>query len=315
MKPLARKHRLALLAVGLVASAGVGLGLGRAYERRVVREEPVPSASDEREEGAVLAEAMDLEQAPAAGPEDAGTRPTLEGLGKPGRTGQAALRARLPLPPRAGKLVSLGEQLVAHGVPMQLASFETEARARDVLAFYARHFEAQGWPYSDVPGARGDVPYPALSATLPEDDVQLTVMVMPHGEGPGCTVVLGQADMEAWRRGTYGEDAADLPVYPSTRPSTRPVVVRSLAEGLADLTVSFDTPDAPDVVEAFYRKSLTERGYSLVADAEESQGRAVGLRTLSFAGRRGHRWNLSLSARDGRTAITAHGTAPQEATP
>jgi hypothetical protein len=312
MRPLARKHRQALLAAGLVASAGVGTVLGRAYERRVEAEAPASSAPDEAEQE-VLAEVLDLERAPAGGAPDAGPHPTatLAGLGKPGRLGQDALRARFPLPLKAGALVPIGQQLVAHGVPMELAAFETEARAEDMLAFYARHFQSRGWPYSDVPGARADVPYPALSATLLDEGLQLSVMVMPHPEGAGCTVVLGQADMEAWARGGEGEDTGDLPPYPSTRP----VVVRSRGEGLADLTVSFDTTDAPEAVESFYRKSLAERGYSLVADAQESQAHVPGLRTLSFAGRQGRRWSLALSSHGRGTAITAHGTAPREATP
>src|SRR5262245_43704525 len=38
MRPFARQHRWGLLAVGMVASAGVGTVLGRAYERRVAEE-------------------------------------------------------------------------------------------------------------------------------------------------------------------------------------------------------------------------------------------------------------------------------------
>jgi hypothetical protein len=181
----------------------------------------------------------------------------------------------------------------------------------DVLAFYARHFESRGWPYSDVPSARADVPYPALSATLLEEGVQLTVMVMPNAQGAGQTVVLGLADMEAAAEGGQGEDTGDLPPYPSTRP----VVVRALDEGLADLTVSFDTEDAPSAVESFYRKALAERGYAVVADAEELQDDVSGLRTLRFAGRQGRRWSLALSAHEKGTAITAHGTGPREGTP
>lgn len=305
------KHRRVLLAVGLLASAVVGSALGRAWQSRF----PPPEETPAREEAApvdarLLAEAMDLELPPAPRKAEALAPAPAAAPGKAGRTGQAALRARLPLPPRAGELVSIGNQLNAHGVPMNLAAFETEAPLEDVMAFYARHFESKGWPYAAVRGLEDLVPYPALSATLLDEGLQLTVMAMPHGDGDkGHTVVLGLADMDALGREGKGEDTGDLPVYPGTQP----LAVRSLGEGRTALTVSFDTGDAPALVETFYRRALAERGYTELPDDEVPGGEVPGARLLRFAGSEGRQWSLALSSRGRGTAVTAQGAADRAA--
>lgn len=303
--------RLSVLAGAMVISVVVGSALGHAY-RSHVQAEP-PAAFGEEGDG-LLADALDLEREPQpqAPPEvDTARRAQLaENLAKGGRTGQAALRRRMPVPDRSSKLVSIGDQLDAHGMPMNLASFETELTAKEVLDFYARHFESEGWPYSDVPTAKEAVPYPALSATLMEEDLQLTVMVMPHGDDPGNTVVLGQADMKAFQESGARENTGDLPIYPGTSP----VSVLSRDEGTTALTVSFDTTDAPRVVEDFYRKELAQRGYSEISDTREPDTASAGPKQLNFAGR-GRSWNLALSAQGKGTAVTAQGIPAQEAKP
>jgi hypothetical protein len=303
MSTLSRKQRRALLAVGLVASAVLGSALGRAYQG--IPEEP-PSAEDRAAEAEVLAEALDLERPRAPRKPAPDVAPDAPASGPVRRTGQAALRARMPLPPRAGALVSIGQQLDAHGVPMNLAAFETEASREDVLAFYARHFESKGWPYSDVRSARKLVPYHALSATLVDEGLQVSVMVMPHTDDKGNTVVLGLADMEAWRRNARAEDTGDLPVYPGSQP----MAVRSSGEGTLALTVSFDTGDAPAAVESFYRRALAERGYAELP-GEDVPGESVpGPRMLRFASRKGNQWSLALAEQGRGTAVTAQGSAP-----
>jgi hypothetical protein len=303
-----------LLSAGLAISVVVGSLLGRAWH---AREEPEPfPEEDSAGSAALIAEAMgiELEPGPEAAmlPEGSERRTQVaQALGRPERTGQAALRQRLPLPPKAGPLISIGDQLDAHGVPMNLATFETQLSVREVLEFYARHFEAQSWPYSDVPSARQLVPHPALSATLLEEELQLTVMVMPHGEGEGNTVVLGLADMEAFRKGASKEQTGDLPAYPGTHP----VAVVARDEGKAALTVSFDTPDAPARVEDFYRKALAQRGYTEINDPAMQDDAETGLRMLHFASRRGRAWNLALSAQGQGTSVTAQGTLGPEGTP
>jgi hypothetical protein len=194
---------------------------------------------------------------------------------------------------------------------MNLAVFETQMSTIEVLEYYAQHFEKQGWPYSNVPSARGLVPFPRVSATLMDEELQLTVMVMPHSEGEGNTVVLGLADMKAVREGKSGEDTGDLPVYPGTHP----VAITARDEGGSSLTVSFDTADAPSVVEEFYRKELAQRGYSEVADAREPDTAGAGPRMLRFATRQGRSWNLALSTQGKGTAVTAHSTRTLEEAP
>lgn len=301
-----------MLAGGLVISVIVGSALGRAYQAHVEAEESAPGPEDSR----LLAEALELDASPARPPRppeaDAARRAQLaEGLAKVERTGQAALRQRMPLPQKAGPLISIGDQLDAHGVPMNLAAFETQMSTIEVLEYYAKHFEKQGWPYSNVPSARGLVPFPRVSATLMDEELQITVMVMPHGEGEGNTVVLGLADMKAFREGSSPESTGDLPVYPGTYP----VAIAARDEGRSSLTVSFETADALPAVEEFYRKELAQRGYAEVADAREPDTAEAGPRTLRFATRQGRAWNLALSTQGKGTAVTAHSSLTMEATP
>jgi hypothetical protein len=308
MSVLSAGRRRALLAAGLVASAVLGSALGRAYQAgEESPEEPEASATPAAPvDDEVRAEDSDVRRDLKPDASGVATAPA-----RVRRTGQAALRARLPLPPRAGALVSIGDQLDAHGVPMNLAAFETEASGEDVLAFYARHFESKAWPYSDARNARNLVPYSALSATLQEEGLQLTVMVMPHADEKGNTVVLGLADMEAWSEGSHAEDTGDLPVYPGTHP----LAVRSNGEGRSGLTVSFDTRDAPARVEAFYRRALAERGYAEVPDDDLPGEPLPGPRLLRFAGREGGQWSLALSTQPQGTAVTAQGSGPGAGSP
>ena len=306
-----KRPRLIVLAGGLAISVIVGSTLGRAYQAREEAALAEPGPEDAR----VLAEALEVDPEPAPPrpiPEaDAARRAQLaEGLTKRvERTGQFALRQRMPLPPKAGSLISIGEQLDAHGVPMNLAAFETKMSTLEVLQYYAEHFEKQGWPYSNVPSARGLVPFPRVSATLMDDELQITVMVMPHEDGN--TVVLGLADMKAFREGKSHESTGDLPVYPGTHP----VAITARDEGTASLTVSFDTADAPSVVEEFYRKELAQRGYAEVADAREPDTSGTGPRTLRFASRQGRAWNLALSTEGEGTVVTAHSSLTPGAAP
>lgn len=301
-----------MLSCALAVSVITGSVLGRAYQARV-EAEPVGQGPDDAE---LLAEALELDREPAPSqkpPEPGAARRAqlAQGLTTVERTGQAALRQRFPLPQKAGDLISIGDQLDAHGVPMNLAAFETPMSAHEVLEFYARHFEREGWPYSDAPTAKDLVPFPRVSATLVDEELQVTVMVMPHGDDAGNTVVLGLADMKAFREGTSHEDTGDLPLYPGTQP----VAVTARDEGRATLTVSFDTADAPSVVEDFYRKALAQRGYSERAEPQEQGSGGPGPRTLHFASREGRAWNLALSGQGKGTAVTAQGSRASEGTP
>ncbi|AGC47361.1 hypothetical protein MYSTI_06088 [Myxococcus stipitatus DSM 14675] len=272
------------LVVGLLFSAVVGSSLGRLYSSRLEAEVESPEAVSEA--------------APPRAQLHAPPPTTVR------RTGQVLLKERLPLPPRAGPRIPVGEQLTAHGVPMNLAAFETEASVDEVFAFYARHFTSKGWPHARVTGAAEWAPHPSLGATLLDEGLQLTVMVMPHHADPGVTVILGQADMEAWREGSQEEDTADLPRYPGTSP----FAVRSRDEGRESLTVSFDTRDPPARVEVFYREALAALGYVELAEDEALGGDVSDSKQLRFATRTGTSWSLSLSASEGAgTLVTAQG--------
>ncbi len=218
------------------------------------------------------------------------------------RTGQQALRRRLPVMPGGGELVSIGEQQVAYGLPMNLAAFETTANAIDVLKFYAAHFDRARLPWQGPRRNATVVPYPALSATDLDQDVQLSVLVLPHDDDEGSTVVLSLADMRYVDSFGTEQGTGDLPRYPGTRPTA----LISTDELRRSISVSFDTADGAEKVAAFYRERLAGMGY------RERGGEALQpVRELAFAkGEQG--WTLALTRHEGRTVVVATSSAPQE---
>jgi hypothetical protein len=224
------------------------------------------------------------------------------------RTGQAALRSRLPIMPGAATPLSdISDGMTTYGVPMNLAEFETDAPSSEVLQFYAHYFEERGWDMTGPKQNRKNVPYPAVSATDGPEGLQLSVMVMGR-EPKGCTVILGLADMNAvkkkganaWKETQLG----DLPLYPGSDPMS----LRSVDQERIGFTVSFETPDPVSVIAAFYRKELTARGYREEPDPMPGDDRAVHLQFL----RVGHAWTMALSSMKGRTVVTAMGMESAE---
>jgi hypothetical protein len=225
-------------------------------------------------------------------------------LGRGPRTGQDALRARIPVMPGAlTPLTNISDGVETYGVPMNLAVFETEAPATEVLKFYSQYFQDRGWDMTGPKENFRTVPYPAVSATDSPEALQLSVMVMGR-EPRGSTVVLGLADMKAvkqkgahaWKETQLG----DLPLYPGSDPLT----LRSRDQERLGFTVNFDTPDPVAKVADFYRKELSSRGYREQADPMPPDERVV---HLQFS-RDGHTWNLALSPNKGRTLVTALGS-------
>ena len=219
------------------------------------------------------------------------------------RVGQGALRRRLPLSPGARDLTSIGEQLIAFGVPLNVASYQTDESGPDVLTFYARYFEAQGWAFFGPEATHHSVPVPALAATLPAEELELTVMVIEEPEG-GCTVILGQADL-GHLQPPQGDAPGDLPTYPGAAA----FVMGASDVGRESITVTFETDARPEAVEAFYRKALSERGVSL--EPADASALAGPLTRLKFKTDR-HSWNLVLGRAGGQTTVSAIGAARLE---
>ena len=212
----------------------------------------------------------------------------IEGRG-PGASeaGQQRLRSLFRVPPGASELISIGDELQTNKVPMNLASFETQDSWEQVLTFYAMEFQRQQWSMYGVEQLKDITPYPAISATLLDEQLQLSVVAMPHSDEPGTTVILAVADMGRLRENLAAPAAGDLPVYPGTQP----LAIRSVDEGLRALTVSFETSDAPGKIASFYREQLAALGY-------RSEG---GLVFVSPE----RRWTLALLAEGARTSVTA----------
>jgi hypothetical protein len=217
------------------------------------------------------------------------------------RTGQEALRERFPKFAHAyTPIVSMGDQITAHGLPMNLAFFETKSPAGDVLEFYAQHFGSRGWSWTGLEENYKIIPHPAISAADPEERVQMTVMVLENrGEGYS-TVILGLADMLPENQGPV-EDLGDLPVFPGAQP----LALRSLDSEVSALTVTFTVPEGLDTVSGFYRERMRELGYA-ERSAEPAATNEDGekLQTLHFASQQS-RWTLALSSFGGQTGVTA----------
>ncbi|MGI5864421.1 MAG: hypothetical protein ACOX6T_20540 [Myxococcales bacterium] len=221
------------------------------------------------------------------------------------RTGWEALTYHFPQFPGGEPFHPIGDELVANGLPMNLAWFHTDRPGSEVLEFYGRHFYSQGWSLTGIDDALKVVPYPAISATDPTGELQATVMDLGPAQGR-TMIVLGLADMT--REGpTDTPDIGDLPLYPRSRP----VPFRSLDPELATLTVTFTTADDPGKVAEFYRAELARLGY---AEREEPHSAESKARFLRFTSPRGD-WALTISpegeGKGAATAVTAIKSSPR----
>jgi hypothetical protein len=232
----------------------------------------------------------------------AGKRGTL-------RVGQAALRARFPsFPDARTEIIPMGDQMIANGVPMNLAFFETEKDAPTVLEFYARHFDDRGWSRLGLRDTVAVTGKPAISATDMEEQLQLSVLVLENPDRTGSTVILSVADMLPESAPPTLLETADLPIYPGVKPMS----VRAQDREVQSLTVNFTTTDPSRNVEHFYREQLKAMGYSEQETPELATGDGSP-RMLRFASAE-RAWNLTISQTEGNTAVTAL-TSTAEATP
>ena len=215
--------------------------------------------------------------------------------GKP-RTGHFALRERFPPPPGATPLVDIGDELIANGVPMTLGSFETTLEAPAVLEFYAHHFEDKGYPWSGPRETLKHAPFPAVSATDPEEDLQLTVMAIAHDEGAGTTVIVGISDMVATPPAPELDGLGSYPNAAATTTSATDPDTRSV-------TLTFATDDAIETVEAFVQEKLGARGYTQTRPPQIS----ADTRSLRYDSAL-EQWVILLARAEGRTLVTAVNT-------
>ncbi|HEY3448298.1 MAG TPA: hypothetical protein VGK67_18220 [Myxococcales bacterium] len=211
--------------------------------------------------------------------------------------GQEELRRRFPPFPKAlTPIESIGQQMVAHGLPMTIAYFETRARPIEVLEYYARYFSERSYFIADPEESRKLMGRPALSATDPRDKTQLSVLVNPNEEGQPTTVILAIADT---RLEALVPPEGELPPYPG---ASAPLNVKSSEVGGAATTVFFSTTDPAAAVAAFYQKKMPELGYQASGDG-----------AILLFSKADRRWQVRLDSQKGTTAVTAIGMTRQMA--
>jgi hypothetical protein len=246
--------------------------------------EPVVKAAQPAVLATAPAEALQPGETAAVKAPASNTRPLPEdtrGKSQTPKLGQAELRQRFtPFPKAITPIISMGEQTIALQTPMTLAYFDTRASALEVLEFY---------------DARKVVDHPAISATDPADDTQMTVMVVGSGsDGQPRTVILGLADVSPAAR---VPDDGDLPPYPGAMPLT----MRSSERGSNAYTHSFVTPDSVKEVADFFRKRMPELGYAArAADTAPTDN----LVALAWA-KAGRRWTIRVHRQSNHTAVVA----------
>lgn len=218
------------------------------------------------------------------------------------RLGQDELRARFSAFPKAvSPIVSMGQQMIAHQTPMTLAYFDTRADALEVLEFYAAEFDKRGWSWTGLEDNHNVIDHPGISATDPEDDMQMSVVVIGNGRGEPRTVILGLVDVRPEAR---VPDEGDLPAYPGTRP----IVLRSSELGTHAYSQTLVTPDPPGKVTAFYLERLPELGYQQLSSGEEGSDLAPQL----VFGKRDRIWRIRVSKQQNETMVLAIGTTIAE---
>ncbi|MGC4121586.1 MAG: hypothetical protein QM765_44815 [Myxococcales bacterium] len=268
------------------------------------RPQPAPSAP------AAAAAATAPAAAPAPAPAPAPTSvaeaasPAVAATPEPPQSkipvmGQDELRRRFPVFPQAlTPIEPIGEQMVAHGLPMTVAFFETRARPIDVLEYYARIFSERSYFIADPEATRELMGRPALSATDPRDKTQLSVLINPNDPGQPTTVILAIADT---RLEALVPPDGELPLYPG---ASAPLNVKNLEAGGTATTVFFSTTDTAGQVAAFYGKKMPELGYKAAAANDA---------TMLVFTKADRRWQLRLDPQPGTTAVSAIGMSRQRA--
>lgn len=228
-----------------------------------------------------------------------GAKPTPEQLAEwrptAPKMGFEALAERLPLHPSATtELMPIGEEMVAYGLPMNIAYYETRATPPEILEFYARHFTARRWSWTGLKETSQAVPHPAISATDHETLAQMSVMVLFNGKDQPRTVILSVADM---RTAAKVPEDGELPRYPGSQP----LAVRATEVGQVSHMVSFLATDPPAVVAEFYRVKMSSLGF---AAAEPMTPPEEGEIALVFK-KDARRWALGFERHEQFTLVTA----------
>jgi hypothetical protein len=152
--------------------------------------------------------------------------------------------------PRRRGLIRVGDHIVADGVTMTLAAFDTTDEPIDVLAYYKQIFDKAGLYTVGAKELQSVSQFPGITAYDANTGLSRTIMVVP-GEDNVHTVVLGLADAEEYFQYSRELRFLGLPPYPGVE---QPVSVRSDDGALGSYTVIFSTPDAPERVVSFLRK-------------------------------------------------------------
>jgi len=207
----------------------------------------------------------------------------------PSRANRALLESVLPMPPGGAALIPFGEKTDVSGVPMMVGVVETTRDGAEVLEFYAKLFDARGWPWSGIKQNLAASPWPSLSATLP-DDLQATVMVLER-EG-GTSVVLSVSDMRLFYE-RVAKKAPD-PGFPSP-PNVKPSLLEIQGEG-GGRVVTFSSTMTPVALEQFYAKRF---GANWGQVLEQQHARHFELTNS------GKRWRVRIQSREGGSQLSA----------
>jgi len=182
------------------------------------------------------------------------------------RMGQAALSRALPRYPGAtSDPISVGDTIVAKGVPMNVQSFMTDDPPRKVLDFYEAYFKTLKLPML----GNGDMvikfPYPSVTVLDEAHDIDISVITVPSADRH-TMVLLARADMRpllAHLDRTLAERYGGLEPYPRGK---SPSAVAFTDGEVQTTQVTFSTADTPAQVFAFYKSSFARAGAVLGGD-------------------------------------------------
>jgi hypothetical protein len=223
------------------------------------------------------------------------------------QAGSGRVQRLFPAYPKA-TVIPMG-RLEANGNPMEMAYFETQSPAPEVLEFYAREFRRRGHRVVTQPDGAGGGAVNYYDSTR---GALISVTAIGAGDKPPRTLVFPSIVDAPEGIHLRSNVPASLPRAPGAMTVMR-IDDRNPGPSEGNITVTEVASGTPSMLADFYLAQFRERGFSQV----ESRSQAHGVEVRDFE-RPGERVSLSISpvAKDGlpESLVTAvlEQTAPTQ---
>ncbi len=151
--------------------------------------------------------------------------------------------------------------IAANGIPVLIQLARSSRSVDDLAAHFVRFFEKEGLYVAPLEKQAAITREPQLTALDPKQMLSYTVILQANPDKT-TSVILGTANVGAWKRGSQNQSLGWAPVMPGARN-----LLRTEAEGQS--SAAYDVDSTPDKVQAFYREELEKAGYKATGQPGE----------------------------------------------